>query len=394
MSAIVPLRILNIGLDASLLSRSGDQESQLRQIGYARELPAEVTHIVKSTIQLDNQSVTLDNGQVIIVPAPVRHSGLFPVVAARVGTQILKRAKFDLIQVQEPVLCGTAGLYLARRFKLPLVAGAFSDQICNPNWVSNSLINRVANAVGKFVYARANAIRADSEAVAQRLAANGFLQTRFVPFLITNAEALAQSGPGSAEIRQRLLRGCDGPLLLAVARLEPEKNISLLLRAFMEVKKVIPGVVLAIAGDGSLRSQLEQSVPESSVRWLGWVPNKDLGNYYQAADIMVLSSDNESSARVLTESLLAGTPIVTTDTAGAREIVEDGLSGRIVPVGDVTAFGAALLELCCDPARRQSMGQRGLQNAQRLSSRKAVIDGLRNLYYDVTRRDGNESAAL
>lgn len=291
-------------------------------------------------------------------------------------------------------MCGPAGLYLARRFGLPLVAGAFSDLVANPAWTNVSLIRRVANFVGMFVYARADAIRADSKAVARRLAASGFPQARFVPFLITNAEALAVPAVNAAEVRRNLLGENSGPLLLAVARLEPEKNIALMLRAFSELGRHVPGAVLAVAGEGSLRRQLEESAPGAKVRWLGWIGHSELAAYYQAADLLLLSSDVESSARVLTEALLSGTPVLTTDTAGAREVVEDGGSGRIVPVGDAGAFSAALLDLCRAPRRLEEMGDCGRQAALAFCSREAVVAGLRNIYGHVTRRHARESAPL
>jgi glycosyltransferase involved in cell wall biosynthesis len=191
-----------------------------------------------------------------------------------------------------------------------------------------------------------------------------------------------------------LLGNSAGPLLLAVARLEPEKNIGLMLRAVSVLARSVPGVLLAVVGDGSMRRELEQSAPNRNVRWLGRIPNAELGAYYQAADLLLLSSDIESSARVLTEALLAGTPVLTTDTAGAREIVEDGVSGRVVPVGDGTAFASALIELCSNSEHLDRMGNVGRLAARNLSSREVVIDGLRDLYRDVTLRNRRESAAF
>lgn len=381
-------------MDRGLLAPDGQSESQSRQAIYAKEIPAEIFHLVKAPQSSDSRSRTLQDGGVTVCPIPVRHWVLFPLSAARRGATLLRDREFDLIQVQEPLISGLAGLYLARRYRLPLIAGAFTDQIVNPAWVSASAINRMANIVGKFVYRHCDAIRVDSLAVTQRLHASGFLHARFVPFMITNADRLVERDQRTGSIRRALLGDREGPLLLAVARLEREKNVGLMLQAVGRVKRDFPGVVLAVAGDGSLRKELECNAPQGMVKWLGWMPNAELVPYYQAADLTLLSSDIESSARVLTESLLAGTPVLTTDTAGAREVIEDGYSGRIVPVKDAEAYTQALLDLCRRSEWLKEMGQRGQIAVLRQAGNIRVVSGLRDLFADVIRKGASESAVV
>src|ERR687890_1821144 len=98
--------------------------------------------------------------------------------------------------------------------------------------------------------------------------------------------------------------------------------------------------------------------------------------YYQAADLMLLSSNRESAARVLWESLLAGTPVLTTDTAGAREVIEHGISGFVVPVGDLNAFTGALVDFCGDVKRLAQLGAEGRRRVARIATAEAVVDDL------------------
>lgn len=394
MSTISPLRILNIGLDRALLEEQGGSESQTRQILYAQEIPAEITHLVKAPPTSRRERLVLGDGLVRVIPVPVRHWAMFPFAAIRAGGRVLQQKKIDIIQAQEPILCGLVGLWLSRRYRVPLIVGAFTDQVANPAWASASLVNRLADVVGRAVYKQADAIRADSLAVMQRLQASGFPQASFIPFLITNAEMLVQPAAKAAIVRRTLLGDRNGPLLLAVARLESEKNMELMLQAVERIVKSMNGVVLAVIGDGSLRKKLEQRFAAEWVRWLGWVPNTELAAYYQAADLSLLSSDIESSARVLTESLLAGTPVLTTDTAGAREVVEDMRSGRIVPTGDLDAFTRVLLELCENSRQLDEMGKCGQQMVCAHMSRANIISGLRQLFAQAIRRHQGEPVAV
>lgn len=378
-----PLRILNISLDRDLLCGSERNEAQARQLIYARELPASTVILTKTFLGADKSPIELESGLVRVIPCPVRHWSLFPMAAMSMGARILSNGGFDVIQVQEPFISGIVGLYLSYWFKLPLVVGVFSDEIDNPIWIQKSLRNRFANKVGKIVLRHASAIRTDSEAVANRLRSSGFEKAMSVPFLITNAGMLAKLAENRIKMRLELLDGQSGPLLLAVMRLEQEKNIPMMLEGFGRVIEALPGAVLAVAGDGSLRAELETREGNSlsgRVRWLGRVANESLPAIYQAADLFLLTSNIESSARVLTESLLAGTPVLTTDTSGAREVIEDGKSGRVVPIGDIEIFSATLTEMCRDLERLKDMGLYGKQRMLELVSAEAVIQGMRRIY--------------
>lgn len=377
-----PLTILNIGLDRDLLSRDVRTEAQTRQLFYTRSLPARLVHIVKAPHGTPRIPIELDEN-LSVVPCPVRHWSQFIPAAMRLGGELLRRESFDLIQVQEPFVSGLAGVSLARRFRLPLVVGLYSDEIDNPVWLAERPLNRLANRIGKWVLRQAAAARSDSLAVAERLSKYGFRHLTYIPFLITHADRLLAPDAGAQAIRLRLLDDQAGPLLLAVCRLEQEKNIPLMLSAFASAAKQHTGLVLAIAGSGSLADTLAQEaerIVPGRVRWLGWVGNTEMPAYYQAADLMLLSSNRESAARVLYESLLAGTPALSTDTAGSREVIEEGVTGRIVPVGDFDAYTHALIELCSTPDRLDEMGWEGRRRMSSRVTAEAVAQQLRAVY--------------
>lgn len=379
------LTILNIGIDRDLLDNRAHNEARLRQHIYCRELPAHIVHVVKAP-----RGTTVDaieDQALSILPCPVAHWALFPFAAFRRGASVLRRRQVDIIQVQEPFLTGIAGALLAWRFQKPLVVGIYSDEIDNPSWLSARPLHRLANLIGKAVLRRAAAVRCDSADAARRITALNVHNVRFVPFLITQALDLATPQPAAAALRAELLQGRKGPLLLALARLEPEKNIALLLRAFSRIVQKHAGAMLAIAGDGRMRAELEslaEKVAPGRVRWLGRIGAQSVAAHYQASDLTLLSSDRESAARVLSESLLAGTPVLTTDTAGAREIVEDGVSGLVVAVGDEDGFSNALEALCADSDRLKVMSAHAKGAAASGAGVAAVIAALRELY-DIAR---------
>ena len=384
------ISILNIGLDRALLARDRRTEAQDRQAIYGNGIPAQLLHLVKAPADAMRTPIDLDSS-VRVMPCPVWHWAQFPLAALRAGARELRRQRFDIIQVQEPYLSGLAGAMLARRFGVPLVVGVFSDEVDNPIWLKERRLNRWANGLAKWVLRQAAAVRSDSRAVVERLGGGGYRNLAYVPFLITNAPNLLTPNADANSVRNRLLAGRAGPLLLAVCRLEAEKNIPLMLRAVGEAPKSHPGLLRAITGDGQMAEELAalgEQVAPNGVRWLGMIKNSDMPAYYQAADLTLLSSNRESSARVLTESLLAGTAVLTTDTAGAGEVIEDGVSGRIVPVGDVRAFTDALIELCRDSDRLTAMGAAGRKRMAGSATADTVLRELRQFYANVLGRAG------
>lgn len=381
-------RILNIGIDRDLLDPTGTTESHNRQRFYAEQLPAVVTHIVKAPPGTPDAGPVLEEAALKIWACPVRHFALFPIKAARLAAKLIAASPFDLIVAQEPFLSGIAAARAAGRAGLPLVVGAYSDDVGNPQWKRERLLNRlIGDRIGRSVFRRADSIRADSRDVANRLGSIGFPQATFVPFLITNAAAIARPHPDAAATRGELLAGSEGPLLLTIARLEPQKDIHMLIDAFKRVRERVPGAVLAIIGDGTQREELHaygQSV--ENLRWLGGRAAVELPPFYQAADVFLLTSRHESSARVLSESMLAGLPVVTTATAGAAEVIEDGSTGAITPISDPDKFAAAVVDLLSDPQKLESMRRRAREVAAKTVSSEAVIDGIRNIYASVTHR--------
>lgn len=383
------LNILNISIDGDLLLNKPDNETQARQSIYAGKLPARMIYLVKARMADGQHPIDFEDEMIRAIPCRVFHWALFPLMAALTGIRVMADRQIEIVQVQEPFLCGPAGVYLSNRFKVPLVVGMFNDDVDNPHWLAESLLNRIANPVGKWVLKHASVIRTDSRQMADRLKRMGYPFVVYIPFLLTDARQFYSPSADAVEWRGKLLGKNDGPLILIVARLEWQKNISMLIEAFASVRCRVPGAVLAVAGDGALRCELEAKakvLAPGAVNFLGRVAYAELPALFQAADLSVLPSHHETSARVLSLSLLSGTPVLSTDTTGAREVIEEGLTGRIVPVGDLDAFTTALYDMCMDSEGRKKMGLRARERLIKEVSAESVVSALRDMYQKVSKR--------
>ena len=139
--------------------------------------------------------------------------------------------------------------------------------------------------------------------------------------------------------------GENRPILLALGRLEKNKDFATLIDAFAIVRRTRPDARLAIFGEGNERLALEMQIRrlslQDSVALPGYVANPY--SCMARASAVVLSSQWEGLPTVLIESLAVGTPVVSTDCpSGPREILQDGALGPLVPVGDVVQLARAI----------------------------------------------------
>jgi glycosyltransferase involved in cell wall biosynthesis len=145
------------------------------------------------------------------------------------------------------------------------------------------------------------------------------------------------------------------PTLAFAGRLTAQKS----LRVALEALASVDGVDLVIAGDGDERAQLERDVSElgleARVRFLGAQPRERIIELFAAADASVLSSSWENFPHTVVEALAAGTPVIATSAGGVAEVVQDGVNGLLVPIGDSAALADAIRRFFADDELRRRL---------------------------------------
>jgi glycosyltransferase involved in cell wall biosynthesis len=151
----------------------------------------------------------------------------------------------------------------------------------------------------------------------------------------------------------------DAPLLVNIGNLTQQKDQANLVAACDRLRGEAPGLHALVIGDGALRGELEADIRrrglQDTVILAGF--QADVAPALAAADLFVLSSENEGMAWVLMEAAACGLPTVTTDVSGARFCVEEGVTGLVVPPSDPGALARAVGELLHDGERRAAMGR-------------------------------------
>lgn len=124
----------------------------------------------------------------------------------------------------------------------------------------------------------------------------------------------------------------DAHLVVIIARLVPIKRIDRFLRIASQISDVHPDVQFVVVGDGELRDELracaESAALGSRVTWTGF--RRDVADLCFAADVVVLTSDNEGTPVSLIEAQAAGVPLVSTNVGSTRSVVLDGVTGYVV----------------------------------------------------------------
>lgn len=148
-----------------------------------------------------------------------------------------------------------------------------------------------------------------------------------------------------------------------VGRLAAVKGVPLLLEAFAATRPRHPEARLTIVGDGPERAALEAQAQTlgltGSVRFAGYLDETAVAALLETSDMLVLPSFAEGLPVVLMEALASLIPVIATQVAGVSELVQDGISGFIVPPGDVETLALRLDRLLSDPALCAAMGKAG-----------------------------------
>ena len=192
--------------------------------------------------------------------------------------------------------------------------------------------------------------------------------------------------PGELRAASRTELGVDEDeiLLVFVGRVVPIKRLDLLLEALAGARKADPRLRLAVVGDGGERPQLERQAAElgiaADVLFLGY--RRELRPVFAAADLAVLSSDNEGTPVSLIEAAAAGLPAVATDVGGVREVVSED-TGILTPKGDPTALARAIAEMATDPQCRERYGEAARRHAIQSYGAKRLLTDVDNLYREL-----------
>lgn len=288
----------------------------------------------------------------------------------RVAAEVFRGDMPDVIE------CGEAGaLMLARKPVAPLImrlhGSSYAFQRARGGAVSPG--TRLDHRLEAGALRRCAAISAPSQFQAREASR----ETGRGPAGI-NADITVIPNPISSSLlaeASRASEGNDSATVLYTGRLAPVKGIPHLLEAAREVCRLMRDTRFVLAGpwqmsgtsaqwgfgqDGKLSGELSGG----EVLWKGHVSWEKMAGLYRAAAVFVMPSWFESFGISVIEAMAFGLPVVASNAGALPEIVEDGVTGLLVPPGDANALAGGILRLLRDPALRRRMGQAGRERVR------------------------------
>jgi glycosyltransferase involved in cell wall biosynthesis len=203
---------------------------------------------------------------------------------------------------------------------------------------------------------------------------------RVVPIGLDLSAFLSATPKDGAAFRTEAGAG-ERVLLTWVGRLVPIKRVDVLLRAFARARDKGADARLAIVGDGELRGELEELAARlgiaDDIYWAGY--REDMVVVAAAADVAVLSSDNEGTPVSLIEAGAAATPAAATLVGGVGDVVT-GETGLLAPPGDVDALGDSMATLAADATMRARLGERARAHIGTRYSVERLVSDIDRLY--------------
>jgi len=177
----------------------------------------------------------------------------------------------------------------------------------------------------------------------------------------------------------------DEVAIAIVGRLAPIKNHHLFLKVIDKVSgKTNKKLAVFIVGDGSERESIENEISQMKknkhvrIEMTSWI--KDIGTFNAGMDIICLTSNNEGTPVSLIEAQAANIPVITTDVGGVRDVVDDGVTGFIVPKKSASEFADKLLLLIEDEKKRKLMSQNGWNFVEQKFHYTTLVKNMESYY--------------
>ena len=173
-------------------------------------------------------------------------------------------------------------------------------------------------------------------------------------------------------------------------RMTAVKRVEDTVEALARVRARGVDALLVLVGDGPDRAVAERRAAELGVSADVVLPGAvdEMGAWYRAFDVLLLTSANEGTPVVAIEALAAGTPVVATHVGGVADVVRDGEDGFLVPPGDLDAMADRLELLARDPERRLRMGAAGRERARARYGVARLVEDVDRLYAELLRGAG------
>jgi glycosyltransferase involved in cell wall biosynthesis len=359
-------------------------------------------HIGGTERQVANLALGIDSSRFDLHLACLRHSGE---LLAELETLRVPRSEFRIGRLYSPktIWQGIRLAHYVRRnliqivhsyanvFTVPVARMAGASIVVASIRNTVDLLTPMQRRLQKLVCRLADCILVNADAIRENLIEQGYDRSKIV--VIRNGitmEKFREARRG-AVIREELGFPASARLVGVFSRLNRMKGIEYFLDAARVVAERFPDVCFLVVGDGAIKGELEEQARRlglaQRIVFTGF--RSDVPDLLMEAAISVLPSLSEGTSNTLLESMAAGIPVVATRVGGNPEVIEDGVSGLLVPPRDSTALAAVIGRLLEDEELALGLGQAGIRRVAELFSIEGSIDQTEHLYQRLVEAKGH-----
>ncbi len=297
--------------------------------------------------------------------------------------------RFDVVHIHTPGMMGSAGFLAARHFRRPLV-GTFHTNVWEmresfPHTVPLRLFFRLARWYALGAYYRCEVTTVPTEPTRDWIVAHSRKRFRRPVEVVPNGIEVERFHPGISvpDWRERCALP-EAPLVTFLGRLTVDKGVHRFLDALAGLgpRREFAAIV---AGDGPEQERVRERLRTDPrlagrVRYVGPVVEAEKASLLAQTDLFVLPSVSDTSSIALLEAMACGAACLVSDQGGARELVEEGVTGRCVPVLEPGALAEAIGELLEQPGEREAMRRAALGYVRREASIERTATRFMALY--------------
>ncbi len=333
--------------------------------------------LVIAPSQVGKKSKEVDGNHVIVrtvsVPFPFYQNYRISLNPIREVKKIINDFDPDVIHIQMLMGIGQAAMKVGNKYGIPIVS---TNHAIPENLMDNLRllapvsrpINYILKSYGARFHSKADYVTLPTQSAIDMLNAGDKI---VVPMeAVSNGIDLARFTTTKAadEIYKTYKIPKKAPIVSYIGRLDTEKHLPILMKAFALVKEAVPNAHLLIVGDGNDRAALTAQAKElgfsKDVTFTGRVSDEELVELHKVGYVYCMPSPAELQSIATLEAMASGQPIVAVDAGALKELCQDGRNGFLCKQDDYKAIAKGLIEIISNPKKRAEMSKESLAIAQ------------------------------
>ncbi len=326
--------------------------------------------LVIAPSQNGKKSKEVDGNHVIVrtvsVPFPFYQNYRISLNPIREVKKIIDDFDPDIIHIQMLMGIGQATMKIGNKYGIPIVS---TNHAIPENLMDNLRllapvsrpINYILKSYGARFHSKADYVTLPTQSAIDMLNASDKI---IVPMeAVSNGIDLGRftTSKAGAEIYKKYSIPKNAPIVSYIGRLDTEKHLFVLFKAFAQVKEAVPKTHLVIVGDGNDRPVLTAMARElgfsDSVTFTGRVSDEELVELHKVGTVYCMPSPAELQSIATLEAMASGQPIVAVDAGALKELCQNERNGYLCERDDVDAIAQGLIAIVSDPEKRTKMGK-------------------------------------